>query len=160
MDSARARSGPVRIIASRHDHAINDNLNKRLARSEFMRSRPSCWRKMRAAYSKSRRQSYAGALMTITCGVRPNGAPRIPAVVHVDGTARPQIVRDEDNSAVRRILRRFRDVTNCRSDQHQLQRARGPIVNRPEECLQALQTGGSISFVNAAGGVREGVSYF
>jgi carbamoyltransferase len=34
--SARARSGAGSIIASPHDHAINDLLNKRLDRSEFM----------------------------------------------------------------------------------------------------------------------------
>jgi hypothetical protein len=54
---------------------------------------------------------YAAHFMTITCGVRPEWRARIPAVVHVDGTARPQIVRDEDNPLFAAILRRFRDQT-------------------------------------------------
>ena len=35
-NSARARSAPAASSRARHDHAINDNLNKRLDRSEFM----------------------------------------------------------------------------------------------------------------------------
>ena len=84
---------------------------------------------------------------------------RIPAVVHVDGTARPQIVREQDNPLFAAILRRFRDQTgmpvliNTSFNVHE-----EPIVNRPEECLQALsgRTGGFRR--DAAGGLREGVA--
>ena len=63
-------------------------------------------------------------------------------MVHVDGTARPQIVRDDDNPLFAAILRRFRDQTelpvliNTSFNVHE-----EPIVNRPEECLQALSDG-------------------
>src|SRR5688572_8600171 len=78
---------------------------------------------------------------------------RIPAVVHVDGTARPQIVRDDDNPLFAAILRRFRDVTelpvliNTSFNVHE-----EPIVNRPEECLQALSDG-RVDFVVTQQGV-------
>ena len=60
-------------------------------------------------------------------------------MVHVDGTARPQIIREQDNPLFAEILRRFRDATglpvliNTSFNVHE-----EPIVNRPEECLQAL----------------------
>ena len=54
---------------------------------------------------------YAAHFMTITCGVKPEWRARIPAVVHVDGTARPQIVRGDENPLFAAILRRFRDQT-------------------------------------------------
>ena len=96
--TARARSAPARSSRARTTTRINDNLNKRLDRSEFMPFAPSCWKKTRRAYSRSPMSiAYAAHFMTITCGVRPEWRARIPAVVHVDGTARPQIVRDEDN---------------------------------------------------------------
>jgi len=67
--------------------------------------------------------------------------------VHVDGTARPQIVRDVDNPLFAAILRGYRAQTglpvliNTSFNVHE-----EPIINRPEECLQAL-TDGRVDFV-------------
>ena len=53
---------------------------------------------------------------------------------------RPQIIREHSNPLFAGILRRFRDTTglpvliNTSFNVHE-----EPIVNRPEECLQALQ---------------------
>ena len=77
--------------------------------------------------------------MLLVAPVRPEWRPRIPAVVHVDGTARPQIVNERDNPLYADILRRFRAATglpvlvNTSFNVHEQ-----PIVNRPQECLQAL----------------------
>jgi carbamoyltransferase len=85
--------------------------------------------------------------MTITCAVRPEWRERIPAVVHIDGTARPQIVREAANPLFAGILRRFRDATglpvliNTSFNVHE-----EPIVNRPDECLKAL-VDGRVDFV-------------
>jgi carbamoyltransferase len=135
--------GARSIIASPHDHAINDNLNKRLDRSEFMPFAPFVLEEDAArVFEITDVNRYAAHFMTITCGVKPEWRARIPAVVHVDGTARPQIVRDEDNPLFAAILRRFRDQTelpvliNTSFNVHE-----EPIVNRPEECLQALAEG-------------------
>jgi carbamoyltransferase len=133
--------GARSIIASPHDHAINDNLNKRLARSEFMPFAPYVLEEdADRVFEINDVNRYAARFMTITCGVRPEWRERIPAVVHVDGTARPQIIRDQTNPLFAGILRRFRDTAglpvliNTSFNVHE-----EPIVNRPEECLQALQ---------------------
>jgi carbamoyltransferase len=135
--------GARSIIASPHDHAINDNLNKRLDRSEFMPFAPFVLEEDASrVFEITDVNRYAAHFMTITCAVKPEWRARIPAVVHVDGTARPQIVRDQDNPLFAAILRRFRDQTglpvliNTSFNVHE-----EPIVNRPEECLQALQDG-------------------
>lgn len=132
--------GARSIIASPHDHAINDSLNQRLARSEFMPFAPFVLEEDAArVFEITDVNRYAAHFMTITCGVKPEWRARIPAVVHVDGTARPQIVRDETNPLFAAILRHFRDQTglpvliNTSFNVHE-----EPIVNRPEECLQAL----------------------
>jgi carbamoyltransferase len=132
--------GARSIIASPHEHAINDSLNKRLARSEFMPFAPFVLEEDAArVFEITDVNRYAARFMTITCGVREEWRARVPAVVHVDGTARPQIVRDATHPLFAAILRAFRDQTglpvliNTSFNVHE-----EPIVNRPEECLQAL----------------------
>src|SRR4029077_13901630 len=140
--------GARSIIASPHDHAINDNLNERLHRSEVLPFPPFVLEEDAArVFEITDVNRYAARFMTITCGVRPEWRARIPAVVHVDGTARPQIVRDADNPLFAAILRSFRDATglpvliNTSFNVHE-----EPIVNRPEECLKAL-VDGRVDFV-------------
>ena len=45
--------------------------------------------------------------MTITCNVKPEWRERIAAVVHVDGSARPQIIERETNPLYYDILAAF-----------------------------------------------------
>jgi carbamoyltransferase len=146
--------GARSIIASPHDHAINDNLNQRLDRSEFMPFAPYVLEEDAArVFEITDVNRYAAHFMTITCAVKPEWRARIPAVVHVDGTARPQIIREADNPLFAGILRRFRDATglpvliNTSFNVHE-----EPIVNRPEECLQALADG-RVDFVVTRQGV-------
>jgi carbamoyltransferase len=135
--------GARSIIASPSDAAINDNLNKRLDRSEFMPFAPYVLEEdAERVFEITNVNRYAARFMTITCAVRPEWRERIPAVVHIDGTARPQIVGDEANPLFAAILRRFRDTTglpvlvNTSFNVHE-----EPIVNRPQECLKALLDG-------------------
>src|SRR2546430_14365471 len=89
---------------------------------------------------------------------RPGGRKRIPAVIHVDGTARPQIIRDAENPLYADILRRFRAATglpvlvNTSFNVHE-----EPIVNRPAECARAL-TDGRVDFVVTRNAVYVAVS--
>jgi carbamoyltransferase len=140
MEHGPRALGNRSIIASPHDHAINDNLNKRLDRSEFMPFAPYVLEEdAERVFEITATNRYAARFMTITCAVRPQWRDRIAAVVHVDGTARPQIVREESNPLFAGILRGFRDATglpvliNTSFNVHE-----EPIVNRPDECLQAL----------------------
>jgi carbamoyltransferase len=79
--------------------------------------------------------------------VRPQWRERLAGITHLDNTARPQILRDEDNPLFAAILRRFRDQTgipvliNTSFNVHE-----EPIINRPEECAKAL-VDGRIDFV-------------
>ncbi len=132
--------GARSILASPASHDVNDSLNKRLERSEFMPFAPYVLEEDAArVFEITDVNRYAARFMTITCTVRAEWRARIPAVVHVDGTARPQIVRDADNPLYAAILRRFREVTglpvlvNTSFNVHE-----EPIVNRPAECVRAL----------------------
>ena len=74
--------------------------------------------------------------------VRPSWRDRIPAVVHVDGTARPQVVTAESNPSLRRILERYKALTgraaliNTSFNMHE-----EPIVCSPQDALRAFRDG-------------------
>lgn len=135
--------GARSILASPADARINDLLNQRLARSEFMPFAPYVLDEdADKVFDITPVNRYAARFMTITCAVRPEWRDRIPAVVHVDGTARPQIIRQQENPLYADILRNFQAATglpvlvNTSFNVHE-----EPIVNRPEECLRALNDG-------------------
>lgn len=131
------------ILASPSDAAVNQRLNERLQRSEFMPFAPVVADADAAAvFDIGMVNRYAARFMTICCGVRPEWRERIPAVVHVDGSARPQIVERADNPLYFDILAAFKARTglpvlvNTSFNVHE-----EPIVNRPEECGKALADG-------------------
>lgn len=133
--------GARSILASPADADINDKLNKRLNRSEFMPFAPYVLEEDAArVFDITDVNRYAARFMTVTCAVKPEWRPRIPAVVHVDGTARPQIVEEAANPLYADILRRFRAASglpvlvNTSFNVHE-----EPIVNRPAECLKCLR---------------------
>ena len=148
MEHGPRALGARSIIANPTDPTINDRLNQRLDRSEFMPFAPYVLEEdAERVFDITPVNRYAARFMTITCAVKPDWRARIPAVVHVDDTARPQIVREADNPLFAAILRRFRERTgipvliNTSFNVHE-----EPIVNRPEECRQAL-VDGRVDFV-------------
>jgi carbamoyltransferase len=146
--------GARSIIATPVDPSITDQLNRRLSRSEFMPFAPYVLAEdAERVFEIAPCNRYAARFMTICCEVRPQWRERIAGVVHVDNTARPQILREEDNPLFAAILRRFRDQTgipvliNTSFNVHE-----EPIVNRPQECAKAL-VDGRIDFVVTANAV-------
>jgi carbamoyltransferase len=145
--------GARTIMASPADRAINDWLNKRLDRTEFMPFAPVV-RDVRVEeiFDLPPALHYTARYMTVTCDVKPGWRERIPAVVHVDGTARPQVIRRQDNPVYYDILRRFEEITglpcaiNTSFNAHE-----EPIINRPDEALRALTQGRVDRLVTATG---------
>ena len=90
--------------------------------------------------------------MTVTCNVKPEWRDRIPAVVHVDGTARPQVIRREDNPTYYDILRPSRRSADFPRINTSFNAHEEPIINRPEEALQALIQG-RVDFVVTPGAI-------
>src|SRR6185369_10193036 len=86
------------MLARPTDASINDWLNERLDRSEFMPFAPSVLAEQAdEVFLGVDKARHTAEFMTITFDVRPEWRERIPAVVHVDGTARPQLVRRDRN---------------------------------------------------------------
>ena len=143
------------ILAHPAERSINNELNARLERSEFMPFAPvvaAC--DAGEVFEVSAVNAYACRFMTITCAVRPAWRERLAGIVHVDGTARPQIVARHENPLYYDILTTFKGLTglpvlvNTSFNVHE-----EPIVNTPEECLQALGDG-RVDFAITAAGVH------
>jgi carbamoyltransferase len=146
--------GTRSILANPADAQVNRTLNERLRRSEFMPFAPVVGQDDAAdIFDLGGVNRYAARFMTICCAVREAWRERIPAVVHIDGSARPQIIRRADNPLYFDILAAFAARTglpvlvNTSFNVHE-----EPIVNRPEECLKALLDG-RVDFVTTADAV-------
>jgi carbamoyltransferase len=140
--------GARSILANPSRRETHDLLNQRLARTEFMPFAPVVAAERAAdVFDVNAVNARACEYMTIACGVRPQWRDRIPAVVHVDGSARPQIIRREDNKLYYDIVGAFEGASglpilvNTSFNVHE-----EPIVNSPAECAKAL-TDGRIDFV-------------
>ncbi len=135
--------GARSILASPADPDINHKLNQRLKRSEFMPFAPVIAESDASdVFDIGAVNRYAAHFMTISCSVQPEWRDRIPGIVHVDGTARPQIIERGANPCYFDILVAFTARTglpalvNTSLNVHE-----EPIVNRPEECLKTLEEG-------------------
>jgi carbamoyltransferase len=129
------------ILASPARREINDSLNARLSRSDFMPFAPVVLSEYAEELFDIRPgNAHAAHFMTITCDVRAAWRDRIPGVVHIDGSARPQIVDPEPRTLYRRILEAWHSRTgipalvNTSFNVHE-----EPIVDTPEQALTALE---------------------
>lgn len=141
MEMGPRALGARSILASPADRSVNDSINKRLQRTEFMPFAPVV-RDIDAkdVFAINSTNKYACHFMTITTDVNAKWRDRIPAVVHVDGTARPQIISREYNPLYYDIVSKFKELTglpclvNTSFNVHE-----EPIINTPEEALRALK---------------------
>ncbi|MFQ5768160.1 MAG: carbamoyltransferase C-terminal domain-containing protein, partial [Acidobacteriota bacterium] len=131
------------ILADPTDRSINDWLNQRLHRTEFMPFAPSILEEEAGAWYKNWKKDHVAArFMTITYELMPGKEKEAAAVAHVDRTARPQIVRRQDNPSYHKILTEYRALTglplciNTSFNMHE-----EPIVCTPEDALRAFQEG-------------------
>lgn len=77
--------------------------------------------------------------MTIICDVNPEKQDLIPAVVHADGTARPQTVRKEANPRYWELIHAFYEITGIPLLLNTSFNIQEPIVNAPEEAINCFQ---------------------
>ncbi len=131
------------ILYRPDDPSVNDWLNEALGRTEFMPFAPvttaedagRCFVGMEGAERTSR-------FMTITFDCTDWMKKHCAGVVHVDGTARPQVVRREDNPSYYRIIEEYGRITgvpviiNTSFNMHE-----EPIVCSPKDALRAFMLG-------------------
>jgi carbamoyltransferase len=104
------------ILCSAADQKVNDWLNRRLGRTEFMPFAPiTLWEHRDACYRNVAGAEHAARFMTITFDCTAEMRRQSPAAVHVDGTARPQLVERESSPDLHAILTEYHRRTGIPS---------------------------------------------
>jgi carbamoyltransferase len=129
------------ILANPSNPDIVDILNNRLKRTEFMPFAPSVLYEDREQFFHiSNGNSHAVEFMTITCSVCADKQELIPAVCHVDDTARPHVVKKSVNPSFYKIILEFKKrsgfgvIINTSFNVHE-----EPIVCSPGDACKAFQ---------------------
>lgn len=132
------------ILASPFDESINQWLNERLNRSEFMPFAPV----VRAEdadrwFLGVEKAPQSARFMTVCFDVTPAFKEAAPAAVHVDGTARPQLVDQQTHPDLHRVLTAFGEKTdvpvliNTSFNMHE-----EPMVRTPTDAVRAWRASG------------------
>lgn len=131
------------ILYGTSDPTVNDWLNTRLRRSEFMPFAPATLANhAERCYEGLDGCEHTAEFMTITFNCTDYMKRVSPAVVHVDGTARAQLVKCESNAGLYEIIDEYRQITgipslvNTSFNMHE-----SPIVASPEDAVRAFRQG-------------------
>jgi carbamoyltransferase len=133
--------GNTSILLDPRDPEIVKSVNLRLKRTEFMPFAPSVMEEYFHEYFETGNQSLQPFYyMAMTCNVALDKRNLIPAVTHIDGTARPQIVSKNSNLFFHQIIENFRYITgipvlvNTSFNIHE-----EPIIRSAETAIVALR---------------------
>jgi len=125
------------------DPSVNDWLNQRLERTEFMPFAPATlFEFAEKCYLNLKGAEHAAEFMTVTFDCTDFMKKASPAAVHVDGTARPQLVREEVNPGFYKIIDHYHKLTgipsiiNTSFNMHE-----EPIVCTPDDAVKAFRQG-------------------
>lgn len=131
------------ILYQTGDASVNDWLNKRLDRTEFMPFAPvTLAEHADRCYAGLDKCRYAAEFMTTTCDCSAEMCAQSPAVVHLDGTARPQLIRRDIDAFYYDVLAGYHRRTgipsliNTSFNMHE-----EPIVCTPDDAVRAFVRG-------------------
>jgi carbamoyltransferase len=129
------------ILSSASDPNINKTLNDKLSRTEFMPFAPIILDKHAKNYFYINKLSDY-KFMTYTCDCKKLMLKEAPASVHIDKTARPQIVLKNENLRLSKILIEYKKITkisaliNTSFNMHE-----EPIVCSPSDAIRGFLRG-------------------
>jgi carbamoyltransferase len=131
------------ILYQPADKTVNDWLNHKLNRTEFMPFAPvTLLDAMDGNYQRIEANIYPARFMTITFDCSDEMEKKCPSVVHVDKTARPQLIDRESNPVYYDILMEFKKLSGLNSiintsfNMHE-----EPIVCTPADAIRAFELG-------------------
>ncbi len=125
------------ILTSPFPKKMKDILNSRVKfREEFRPFAPAILSEMTNEYFKIKQSS---PHMLIAVEVKPEKISEIPAVVHIDNSARVQTVDNSNNPKFRKLLESFYDETGCPVLLNTSFNVKGqPIVNSPDDAIDCF----------------------
>ena len=131
------------ILYQPTDPTVNDWLNDNLRRTEFMPFAPAIRMEARErCFENGSGAWHSAEFMTLTFHCTPWMVRHMPGVVHLDGTARPQLVRREVNPSYYKIIEEFErrtglpGIINTSFNMHE-----EPIVCTADDCVRAFLEG-------------------
>lgn len=131
------------VMYHAREPSVNKWLNKQLGRTEFMPFAPvTLWEDRYRYYKNIDVSEPASNFMTITVDCTDDMMQNCPAAVHVDGTARPQLIKQETNPGYWSILNEYKKISgvgsliNTSFNMHE-----EPIVCTPEDAIRAFRLG-------------------
>ncbi|MBN8909828.1 MAG: nodulation protein, partial [Rhodospirillales bacterium] len=124
------------ILASPVSPGVRDVINARVKfREPFRPFAPSVLLERASEYFEI---DQPDPFMTFAPRVRPGFASRIPAAVHVDGTARLQTVERNANPLYYKLIERFAEITGVPILLNTSFNKQEPVVARPEEAISCF----------------------
>jgi carbamoyltransferase len=129
------------ILADPRTAEMKDKLNRRVKhRQAFRPFAPVVLAERAHEIFESDQES---PFMLLAERVRPEWRDRIPAVVHVDGTARVQTIRQDQNERLHALLKEFDSITGVPLLLNTSFNVKGePIVETPEDAIHCFLTTG------------------
>jgi carbamoyltransferase len=129
------------IIADPRTPEMKDILNKRVKHRQAFRPFAPIVLAERA--DEIFEGGHDSPFMLMAMSVRPEWRDRIPAIVHVDGTARVQTVRPDQNERLYRLLKEFDAITGVPVLLNTSFNVKGePIVETPADAVECFLTTG------------------
>lgn len=132
------------VLASTTQPDVVERLNRLLRRSDFMPFAPAVLDEVAAGYfSQLDGARHAAEFMTVCFDATQRMKAEHPAVTHIDGTVRPQLVREQSNPQFHRLLSEFQKlsgsgiVLNTSFNIHE-----EPIVRTAEHAVESFLTAG------------------
>jgi carbamoyltransferase len=128
--------GARSILADPRDDAIRDGLNAKIKKRELFRPfAPSTTAEAAGAFFALDQPS---PYMNVVAAVRPDKRAVVPAVTHVDGTARVHTVTADANPLYHRLIAAFGARTGVPVLLNTSFNIQEPIVNTPEEAIRTF----------------------
>ena len=131
------------ILYHGREPEVNQWLNQRLGRTEFMPFAPvTLYEERHKCYRNLSGAEHTAEFMTITFDCTDFMKESCPAAVHVDGTARPQLIRREKNPVYYDIVAEYQKLSgipcliNTSFNMHE-----EPIVCTPDDAVRAFLDG-------------------
>lgn len=129
------------ILADPRDAEMKDILNKRVKHRQAFRPFAPCvlFERAREIFEGEQESPF----MLLAMSVRPEWRDKIPAIVHVDGTARVQTIRRDQNERLYRLIQEFDAITGVPVILNTSFNVKGePIVETPSDAVACfLATG-------------------
>src|ERR1043166_2868140 len=128
------------LLADPRDPSMRDTINRKVKhREDFRPFSPSVLEEDCTEWFEMGRDSASYAYMLFACPARKEKAHLIPAVLHVDGTARLQLVSKRENRKYHELISRFKGITGVPLVLNTSFNDSEPIVCSPRDAIATFK---------------------